>query len=276
MEKIDDDEVDDEEVSQKCSRSCIQLNGPNHACKQKDPHACRRAPSFFIFIVPLQGFKSGNEGLEVRVNHGSGGGGVRGGVGNKAGLRLLLVLLPFLVKLAVGREMHTPCHVVHTPMLSVFAHFLAHLFTILGWYLLPLLILLMLGLVPVLLLVLHLGVALFLALASLFQGIPKLLVGLEMSLESLDFSGHCRDLLVVKRFGAPNSLHLKPVILTRGRDHQGLVSEVSESFVKVVFILATNVLLDVVCRGQCCRPQIGCQWGHQVWRLGQLAVSNYC
>jgi hypothetical protein len=130
-------------------------------------------------------------------------------------------------------------------MVSVFAHFPALPFTILGWYLLPLLILLLLGLVPVLLLVLLLGVALFLALASLFQGIPKLLVGLEMALESLDFSGHCHDLLVVKGFGTPNSLHLKPVVLTRGRGHQALVSEASKSSVKVVFILATNVLLEV-------------------------------
>ncbi len=190
--------------------------------------------------------KSGNEGLEVRVNHGSGGGSVRGRVGNKAGLCLLLVLLPFLAKLAVGREMHIPGHVVYTPMVSVFAHFLALLFTILGWYLLPLLILLLLGLVPVLLLVLRLGVALFCALASLFQGIPKLLVGLEMALESLDFSGHYCDLLIVEGFGAPNSLHLKPVVLTRGRGHQGLVSETSKSYAKVVFILVTNVLLKVV------------------------------
>ncbi len=181
----------------------------------------------------------------MRVDHGSGGSGVRGGVGNKAGLCLLLVLLSFLAKLAVGREMHTPRHVVHTPMVSVFAHFLALLFTILGWYLLPLLILFLLGLVPVLLLVLCLGVALFLALASLFQGIPKLLVGLEMALESLDFSSHCRDLLVVEGFGAPNSLHLKPVVLMHGRGHQGLVSEASKSSIKVVFILATNVLLEV-------------------------------
>jgi hypothetical protein len=188
--------------------------------------------------------KSGNEGLEVRVDHGSGSGGIGGGVGDKAGLCLLLVLLPFLAKLAVSREMHTPCHVVHTPMVSIFAYFLPLLFTILGWYLLPLLILLLLGLVPVLLLVLCLGVALFLALASLFQGIPKLLVGLEVALESLDLSGYCHDLLVAEGFGAPNS-HLKPVVLTCGRGHQGLVSEASESSVKVVFILATNILLEV-------------------------------
>jgi hypothetical protein len=32
MEKVDDDEVDDEEVSRKCSRSCVQLNEPSHTC----------------------------------------------------------------------------------------------------------------------------------------------------------------------------------------------------------------------------------------------------
>ena len=144
----------------------------------------------------LQVSKSGKKGLEVMVNDGNSSGGVPGRVGDKARLCLMLVLLPHLAKLAVSREMHAPRHVVHAPMVRVFAHSLALLFAILGWYLLSLLILLLFGLVPILLLVLCLRVALFFALAYFFQGIPKLLSSFEVALESLDFSGFCHDLLV--------------------------------------------------------------------------------
>ena len=70
-------------------------------------------------------------------------------------------------------------------------------------------------------------------------------MGLEVALESSDFSGHCHGILIIKGFGAPHSLHLKTTVLAHGRGQQGLVSNASESSVEVIFILATNVLLEV-------------------------------
>ncbi len=98
-----------------------------------DRSACVPAlTSFFIFIVPLQISKSGKKGLEVRAGNGSGGGSAHGRVGNKAGLCLLLALLPLFAKSAVDREMHTLRYALHRPIVSVFAQFLALLFAILG------------------------------------------------------------------------------------------------------------------------------------------------
>jgi hypothetical protein len=78
-----------------------------------------------------------------------------------------------------------------TPMVSVLAHLLALLVPKLGRDLLPCLILLLLGLVSSVLLVLCLIIAtlsLSFALAFAHDNISKLVIKLEMSLESIELS----------------------------------------------------------------------------------------
>ncbi len=146
------------------------------------------------------------------VNHQSSGGGIGGRVGSVGWLRLLLFLLPLLAQ-ATFRWLvqHAPCHMVLALMVSVLAHLLALLVSGLGRDLLPCLVLLLLGLVSSVLLVLCLPIAtlsLPFALAFALDNISKLVIELEMSLESIERIRHGHNLLVTREFGSPSSLSL--------------------------------------------------------------------
>ena len=140
-----------------------------------------------------------------------------------------------MTQAALGGEMHAPCHVMFTPVVSVLAHFLGLLVTVLGKDLLPSFVLLLPGLVtPVLLVPRLLGV--------IIEGVFEILVGLEMSFEGVDLGGHGNNLLVVRRFGAPLPLHPEPIIFAQGGGHESLVSEIDELAVKVVIVVAPDVV----------------------------------
>ena len=47
---------------------------------------------------------------------------------------------------------------------------------------------------------------------------------------------------VVRRFGAPLSSLTEPIILVQGGCHEGLVSEINELAVKVVIVVALDVV----------------------------------
>ncbi len=96
-------------------------------------------------------------------------------------------------------------------MVSVLAHLLIFVVSILGRDLLLCLILLLLGLVSGVLLVLCLLIATFslsFALAFALDNISELVIRLEMSLESIEHSQHGHNLLITGRFGSPSSLSL--------------------------------------------------------------------
>jgi hypothetical protein len=111
--------------------------------------------------------------------------------------------------------MHAPSHVVHAPMVTVFAHLLGFLVAILWRDLLPCLILLLPVLVTPVLLVA--------CLLVVVEGIFKMFVSLEVSLESFDLGGHGNDLLVVKRPGASLSLLLEVIELAHGIGHESFI-----------------------------------------------------
>ncbi len=96
-------------------------------------------------------------------------------------------------------------------MVNVLAHLLALLVSGLARDLFPCLILLLLGLASSVLLVLCLPIAtlsLSFALAFALDNISKLVIELEMSLESIERSRHGHNLLVTGGFGSPSSLSL--------------------------------------------------------------------
>jgi hypothetical protein len=55
----------------------------------------------------------------------------------------LLFFLVLITQQAVGGRVYHPCHVVLTPVVSVFAHFFLALLTVLQWLFLPVFILLL-------------------------------------------------------------------------------------------------------------------------------------
>jgi hypothetical protein len=128
-----------------------------------------------------------------------------------------------MAQAALGGEMHAPRHVMFTPVERVLAHFLGLLVTVLGWDLLPRLVLLLPGLVTP-------------DLVPSLLVIVEILVGLKMPF------GHGNNLFVIRRFGAPLFSLTEPIILAQGGCHEGLVSEIDELAVKVVIV----VVLDVV------------------------------
>ena len=195
-------EVDDEEVSDEVQRlTCVQVEWPSHASKQIFPNACWHVPSF---ILPLKSTESGKESLELRVGNGGGGCSDGCGVGHDGCL-----LYALQAKAALGGKMHAPSHVVHAPMVSMFAHLLGFLVAVLGRDLLPRLILLLPVLVTPVLLVVRLLVVV--------EGIFEMFVGLEVFLESFNLGGYGNDLLVVGRPGAPLSLLLEVTELAHGK-----------------------------------------------------------
>jgi hypothetical protein len=136
----------------------------------------------------------------VRVDQQSSGGGIGGRVCGVDWLCLLLLLLPLFAQ-ATFRWMLAP-------MVSVLAHLIALLVFKLGRHLIPCLVLLLLGLIPSILLVLCLPIAtLFLsfALAFALDNISKLVIKLEMSLESIEHSQHGHNFLVTGGRGSPSS-----------------------------------------------------------------------
>ncbi len=125
----------------------------------------------------------------MRFNHRSSGGSIGGGVCSVGWLCLLLFLLPLFAQATFRWLVHAPCHMMLAQMVSVLAHLLALLVSGLGRDFLPCLILLLLGLVSSVLLVLCLPIAtlsLSFALAFALDNISKLVIELEMSLESID------------------------------------------------------------------------------------------
>jgi hypothetical protein len=121
----------------------------------------------------------------------AGGGSMAGRVCGVGWLCLLLFLLPLFAQGTFRWLVHAPCHMMLAPMVSVLAHLLALLVSGLGRDLLPCLFLLLLGLVSSVLLVLRLPIAtlsLFFALAFALDNISKLVIKLEMSLESIERS----------------------------------------------------------------------------------------
>jgi hypothetical protein len=120
----------------------------------------------------------------------------------------------------------------------VLVHLLGLLVAVLGGDLLPRLVLLLPGLILPVLLVPRLHV--------IVEGVFEILVGLEITFESIDLGGHGNNLLVVRRFGAPLPLLPEPIILAHGGGHEGLVSEIDELAVKVVVVVAPDVRLEVV------------------------------
>ncbi len=139
-----------------------------------------------------------------------------------------LFLLALIAQAALGGEMHAPCHVMFTPVERVLAHLLGLLVTILGRDLLPHLVLLLPGLVaPV-----YLAPSLLVIVAGFFE----VLVGLKMPF------GHGNNLFFVRRIDAPLSSLTEPIILAQGKCHEGLVSAIDELAVKVVIIVAPDVV----------------------------------
>jgi hypothetical protein len=62
----------------------------------------------------------------------------------------------------------------------------------------------------------------------------------------IEFGGHGNNLLVVWGFGTPLSLLPEPIILAHGGGHHGLMREIDELAIKVVFLLVPDVRLEVV------------------------------
>ncbi len=125
--------------------------------------------------------------------------------------------------------MHAPRHVMFTPVELVLAHLLGLLVvTILGRDLLPHLVLLLPGLVA--------PVYLAPSLLVIVEGVFEILVGLKKPF------GHGNNLFVVRRFDTPLSSLTEPIILAQGGCHDGLVSEIDEIAVKVVIVVAPDVI----------------------------------
>jgi hypothetical protein len=179
----------------------------------------------------------------MRINLSGGGHGIGGRVGTDGcrwlGLLLFLVLF---AEAAFGGRVDGPRHVVHTPMVSVLSNFLGMFLSILGRHLLPCFALFLTDLVRCVLLVL-------LRLSSLFllvNELAELIIKLEVAFESTDGGQHGHDLLVVGQLGTPLAFHFQVVILAHGASHEVLVGDRGEFAVKVVLVLALDVLLEVV------------------------------
>jgi hypothetical protein len=129
------------------------------------------------------------------------------GVGNRLLRLFLLVFLVLLAQEAVGGLVHGPRHVVLTPVVCVFDHFFLALLTNLLWLFLPGFILLLFPSVVNVLLVLLLVLldALFL---SFICNSAEFGVQLELDLERVKGGSHCNNLLVIWRFGSPESFGL--------------------------------------------------------------------
>jgi hypothetical protein len=167
--------------------------------------------------------------------------------GTRASLMRLLLLffLVLFAQQAADRLVYRPCHVVLTPVLSVFAHFFLVLLTILQWLFLPGFILLLFPLVVCILLVLLLVplVALFL---SFSHNSAEFGVQLELAFERIKRSGHPNNLLNVWGFCPPEYLGFQPVKLVLCRCHKGLVGDVGKFTIKVILMLTANVHFEVV------------------------------
>ncbi len=140
----------------------------------------------------------------------------------------------------VGGLVHSPCHVMFTPVVSVFAHFFLALLTILWRLFLPGIILLLFPSVVsiLLLLLLVLLVALFL---SFICNCAEFGVQVELAFEHIKGGGHRNNLLVIWGFGSPESFGLQPVGLALCWGHGGLVSDGGKFTVKVIFVLLADV-----------------------------------
>ena len=162
----------------------------------------------------------------MRVDNRGGSSGIGGRVASN-GWRLLLLVL--IARAALGGEMHAPRHVMFTPVELVLAHLLGLLVvTVLGRDLLPCLVLLLPDLVA--------PVYLVPSLLVIIEGVFEILVGLKAP-----FS-HGNNLFTVRRFGAPLSSLPEPIILAQGGCHEGLVSEIDVLAVKVVVVVAPDVV----------------------------------
>ncbi len=162
----------------------------------------------------------------MRVGDRGGSSGIGGGVASNDWRLLLLALI---AQAALGGEMHAPRHVMFTPVERVLAHLLGLLVvTILGRDLLPHLVLLLPGLVA--------PVYLAPSLLVIVEGVFEIIVGLKKPF------GHGNNLFVVRRFEVPLSSLTEPIILAQGGCHEGLVSEIDELAVKVVIVVAPDVI----------------------------------
>ncbi len=161
----------------------------------------------------------------------------------RVGLLGLLLLFFFVLfaQEAVGGLVNGLCHVVLTPVVSVFANLLLTFLTVLWRLFLPSLILLLLTLVERGLLVLLLLVLVVALLLSFICNGAKLGVQLEMALERVGGGCHHHNRFVVLGFGSPESLCFKQVKLALCRGHEGLVGDGGEVAIKVIIVLTANV-----------------------------------
>jgi hypothetical protein len=88
--------------------------------------------------------------------------------------------------------------------------------------------------------------SLSLAIALALDNVLKLLVELKVPLESIEHGQYGHNFVIVGGFGSPRPLYLEPIVLAHGRGHEGLVGDSGESSVKVVFVLAANILPKVL------------------------------
>jgi hypothetical protein len=158
------------------------------------------------------------------------GGGGQGCHDSRVGfvvVAFLLVVLMLLAQGAIGGFVDCPRHVVVAPIEGEFAHmFSVPLFAVLGWHLLPCLVLLLILLAGIILFVFLL--ALVLTLVFLFLVLSngaKLRVMLKLALEGVDLGCHGHNLFVVGRFGSPVTRIFEIVKVGLGIGHENFVGQ---------------------------------------------------
>ncbi len=135
-------------------------------------------------------------------------------------------------------------------MVSVLAHLLAFLVSGFGGHLLPCFVLLLLGLVPSVLLVLHFLIATFsfFPCPCLFtlDNVSVLIIKHEVSLESIECSQDGYDVLVIGGFGSPCPPSLEVVAFAGGKGHENLTSHSCEFPIKPAIMVVADVLFEAV------------------------------
>ncbi len=145
--------------------------------------------------------------------------------------------------------MGCPCHVVLAPLEGKSVHLLFLGVTVLGWHLLPFLVLLLVPLVGSIFHALLFLVFLVLTLVVLFlvdfcNG-ADLGVKLQLALEGINLSHHRHNLFVVGGFGSPLARGFEVIEVRLGKGHEGFVSN-GERPIKKVVVLLLHVGFEVV------------------------------